>query len=332
MRAVIFDGKGGITLEERAIPALDADTVLIVPELVGICGTDLHLLDGEYPLGRFPRIGGHEFSGKVVATGAGVTRFAKGERVCVDPNIACGHCPMCRDDAPNLCLNLIPVGVTIDGAFAEYVAVPEKIVHALPESLDARSGALIEPMACVVHALERAPSLEARHVLVYGAGSIGLLAIALVRHRKAACIEVIEPSETRRRAAIEMGADSAYAPGTYERCEDVHVVIEASGHPSAVADALTRLAPRGTLVQMGVCAPEASIALRPYDLFKRELTLIGSQSLAGSYGRAIGIMAEMGDLGTRLVSHVVDLEDARTGFALARSEAARKVMIRCMQD
>jgi len=334
MRALVFDGRtsgyeGGMRLENRESPVAGPGEVLIAPELVGICGTDLHLLDGEYPLGRFPRIAGHEFSGRVLAIGPGVTRFAIGARVCVDPNIACGTCSMCREGAFNLCSNLVPVGVTIDGGFAEAVAVPEKIVHLLPQSLDAQAAALIEPLACVLHAFERAPTLQDASVLVYGAGSIGLLAIALARHQGAARIEVIEPSATRRAAALELGAEVAFAPGERETRRDVRFVIEASGHPAAVADALDRLAPRGVLIQMGVCAPEAQIALTPFDLFDRELSLIGSQSLSGAYGRAIEVMTMLAPALQGLVSHVFALDEAREAFATARSEMARKVLIRC---
>ncbi|WP_162922203.1 alcohol dehydrogenase catalytic domain-containing protein [Asaia bogorensis] len=329
MRALVFDGQGGMSLQSRAEPSLGDDSVLIAPSRVGICGTDLHLLTGDYPLGRFPRIAGHEFAGRVVAVGATVSLFAPGDRVCVDPNISCGQCAMCRAGAPNLCSHLVPVGVTIDGAFAERVAVPEKIVHRLPAHLDMASGALIEPLACVVHALERAPDLRGGSVLIYGAGSIGLMAIALARHHGAAHVEVIEPSATRRDAALDLGADGVFAPGERRIARDIGFVIEASGPPLAVADALKQLAPRGVLIQMGVCSPEATIALHPFDLFDRELTIIGSQSLSGAYERAIGITAALPDLAKKIVSHVYDLAEAPEAFAMARSETARKVQIRC---
>ncbi|WP_025840952.1 alcohol dehydrogenase catalytic domain-containing protein [Asaia platycodi] len=329
MHALEFDGQGGMTLVRRERPSPGMGELLVAPALVGICGTDLHLLDGDYPLGRFPRVAGHEFSGRVVAVGEGVTRFAPGDRACVDPNITCGHCDRCASGAVNLCRALVPVGVSIDGAFAEFVVVPEKIAYHLPAELDAQAGALIEPLACVLHGFERAPLPEGAAVLVYGAGSIGLLAIALALHEGAARVDIIEPSPVRRKAALEFGAHAAFAPGERAVCRDVDYVIEASGNRSAVADSLSHLAPRGVLLQMGVCPPDASIPLAPFDLFDRELTLVGSQSLSGAYARAIDVMGQLADLPAKLVSHVYDLQYAREAFTMARSENARKILIRC---
>lgn len=328
MRAVVLDGHGAVTINEVAEPAVGDLDVLIAPEAVGICGTDIHLASGDYPTGEFPVVPGHEFAGVVRAVGSGVTRFAVGDRVSVDPNVNCGHCEQCRAGATNLCEFLVPIGVTTDGAVAELVAVPERVVYALPEGTDWATAALIEPLACVLHAFGRiGDAIEGKRVLVYGAGSIGLLALALAKARGARSIAVIEPSPVRREAAAEFGADEVAAPGAGGAEADVDLVIEASGHPSAVADALVRLAKRGTLLQMGVVSPAATIDLRPYDLFDRELVIVGSQSLATSYADAVAEIGSLGDLAARMVTHTFGLEDYDAALDSARSETARKVHI-----
>lgn len=325
MRAVVLDGTGKIDIADIPTPTPAENDVVIAPEAVGICGTDIHLASGDYPTGTFPVVPGHEFAGTVTAVGTAVTAFAVGDRVSVDPNVNCGHCGECLAGATNLCENLSPIGVTVNGACAEYVAVPEKVVFKLPDGLDWATGALIEPLACVLHAFGRIGPLAGQRVLIYGAGSIGLLALAVAKARGAKRIEIIEPSPVRREAALEFGADSAGAPGTNSGVQDVDLVVEASGHPAAVSDAIGRLANRGTLLQMGVVSPTATIDFRPYDLFDREISIIGSQSLATSYPDAVTEIVTLDDLATRTVTHTFALEDYAAALDAAKSETARKV-------
>jgi 2-desacetyl-2-hydroxyethyl bacteriochlorophyllide A dehydrogenase len=327
MRAVVLDGHGSIEVQELSDPVPGDCDLVIAPAAVGICGTDLHLASGDYPTGTFPVVPGHEFAGTVVAVGSAVREFAVGDRVCVDPNVSCGQCEQCVVGATNLCPRLDPIGVTVDGACAERVCVPAKVAYHLPDDLDESSGALIEPLACVLHGASRIGPIEGRRVLVYGAGSIGLLATAYVKARGARSIGVIEPSPVRRTAALEFGADAVHAPGERPGERDVDLVVEASGHPDAVADALARLDKRGTLLQMGVVSPTARIDLFPYDLFDRELTIVGSQSLATAYPDAVRAIADLPELASRMVTHTFGLSDYAAALKAASSDSARKVQI-----
>lgn len=327
MRAVVLDGSGSVEVRETPDPVPGAAELVIAPEAVGICGTDLHLVMGDYPTGVFPVVPGHEFAGTVVSAGPRVRGFAAGDRVCVDPNIPCGACAQCLAGATNLCPNLAAIGVTTDGACAELVKVPAKVAYYLPDGLDAATGALIEPLACVLHARSRAGSFAGKRVLVYGAGSVGLLATAYAKADGARSVEVIEPRQVRRAAALEFGADRADEPGARRGERNVDLVIEASGHPSAVADALVRLGQRGTLVQMGVVSPKAHVELFPYDLFDRELSIVGSQSLATSYPEAVSAIGRLSGLASRMVTHTFGLADYAAALAAASSDQARKVQI-----
>lgn len=327
MRAVVLDGRGSIEQRDIPEPEPGPTDVVVAPEAVGICGTDLHLAAGDYPGGAFPVVPGHEFAGTIRAVGTAVTEFAVGDRVCVDPNPSCGRCEQCVAGATNLCEVIKPIGIAVNGACAELVCIPRDVVYRLPETVDATTGALVEPFACVLHAASRVGPFTNRRVLVYGAGSIGLLVVAYARAKGAASIEVIEPSPVRRSAAEEFGADLVHVPGERDSRHDIDLAVEASGHPSAVANAIVRLDKRGTLLQMGVVSPQASIDLFPYELFARELSLIGSQSLATSFGAAVTAMSDMPGLGAKMVTHRFPLEQYADALEAVRSDRSRKVHI-----
>jgi threonine dehydrogenase-like Zn-dependent dehydrogenase len=262
-----------------------------------------------------------------VEVGPGVEKFTVGQHVAVDPNVACGTCADCVAGQPNLCDFLVPIGVTSDGACAELVAVPEKVTYLLPDGLSMAAGALIEPLSCVLHALDRAPVLTGQRVAVYGAGSIGLLAVVVARAAGARSIHVVEPSPARRKAALDLGADSAVTPDEATVTRTIDIGIEASGHPSAVTAAIDALDKRGTLLQMGVVSSEQTIPLRPYDLFDRELTFVGSQSVATSFAAAVAMMPDLADTVERLVTHTFPLAQYGEAIAAAHSDSALKVHI-----
>ncbi|MGW3421967.1 alcohol dehydrogenase catalytic domain-containing protein [Streptomyces phaeochromogenes] len=328
MRAIVLDGMGGVELTEVPAPVPGPDDVVVAPTAVGICGTDLHLVDGSYATGRYPVVPGHEFAGTVVAVGAGVRALAPGDLVGVDPNVPCGRCRWCHVRAYNLCLRLEPVGVTRAGACAEQVVVPARVTYRLPGGIDATVGALIEPLACVLHALDRAPSLKDKDVLVYGAGSIGLLVCAVAQQRGAGRVQVVEPHQVRRDAALRLGADRAAAAASMlDLGHGAELVMEASGHPAAVADALARIAIRGTLVQMGVTAPETAVALHPFEIFEKELTVLGSNSLADCYPAAVEQISGLAAAIRPLVTHTLPLASYADALAVAASPEALKVHV-----
>jgi 2-desacetyl-2-hydroxyethyl bacteriochlorophyllide A dehydrogenase len=328
MRAAVLDGRGGVQLTDRPEPVPGADDVVIAPSAVGICGTDLHLADGSYATGRFPVVPGHEFTGMVAGLGRKVRKFTEGDLVGVDPNVSCGGCKWCKAGAMNLCRTLEPVGVTRDGACAELVAVPARVVYKLPSGLSPTVGALIEPLACVLHALDRLHAVVSRDVLIYGAGSIGLIAAAVCRAEGAARIQIVEPFAIRREAALRMGVHAA-APDPAELDLDggAEVVIDASGNLTAITDALSRVAIRGTFVQMGVTARSARVSLAPFDVFEKELTILGSNSVADQYGAATELAPDLAEPLSMLVTHRLPLEDYANALAAAASPEAIKVHV-----
>lgn len=328
MRAAVADGSGGIEVRDVPIPRPAEGSVVIRPIGTGICGTDLHLISGDYPHGRFPVVPGHEFAGHVTAVGAGVTGLSEGDYVGVNPNVACDRCTWCRSGATNLCTDLLPVGVAIDGSCAELVAVPEKIVFPLDERIPHAVAPLIEPFACVLHALERVPDWRGEELVVFGAGSIGLMAVILARAEGAAAVRVVEPNPVRRAAAASLGATQAVADPTELEGELFDLALDASGHPVAIGQAIDLLGPRGRLIQMGVASPAATVALRPYEVFAKELSVIGSNSLAEKYEESAARMVDLYAELAPLITATYPLEQYAEALAAAASPDQIKVQVR----
>jgi threonine dehydrogenase-like Zn-dependent dehydrogenase len=328
MTAVVIDGLGGVDLVEKPVPRPVDGEVLIAPQATGVCGTDLHLIDGTFPLSRYPVTPGHEFAGAVARLGAGVTGFHEGDLVCADPNVTCGTCRWCRAGALNHCPELDPLGLTRDGACAEYVSVPQVNVFALPSGVTAEVGALIEPLSCVLHAARRTPGWSGARVAVFGAGPIGLLAIAVALHRGAASVVTFELHEGRRRAALAVGAGAAYTDLVEDRGGGIFdIAVEASGQPSAIAAALKCLGPMGRLLQMGAANPDVTLPLAPSEVFAKELMIIGSFSVADAYAEAVDIVPDLASSLAPLVTERVALTQYREGLARVTAPSNIKVVI-----
>lgn len=327
MRAVVADGAGGIEVTDVAVPRAAEGQVIIAPVGTGVCGTDLHLVQGDYPHGRFPVIPGHEFAGYVTEVGAGVTRFAEGDYVGVNPNISCGSCTWCLRGATNLCLDLLPVGVAVNGSLAELVAVPDKIVFPISTKIEHRAAPLIEPFACVLHALERVPDWRDQEMVVFGAGSIGLMAVVLARAEHATDVRVVEPNAARRAAALQLGAVEAVASVDELTNGVFDLALDASGHPTAITQAIQALRQRGRLVQMGVASPTATVPLSPYEVFAKELSIIGSNSLAEKYEESAERMVDLqGDL-VGMITSTFTLERYADALAAATSPDQIKIQV-----
>jgi Zn-dependent alcohol dehydrogenases len=327
MRAAVLDGAGGIDITEIPIPVAGEGEVVIAPVGTGVCGTDLHLASGDYPHGRFPVVPGHEFAGYVTQVGAGVTKFKEGDYVGVNPNVSCGTCEWCQRGATNLCVNLLPVGVAVNGSVAEYVAVPARITYPISERITHRAAPLIEPFACVLHALERVPDWSKQELVIFGAGSIGLMAIILGHAEGVAGIRVVEPNPTRRKAAADLGAIQAVASADELDVTAFDLALDASGHPAAIAQAVTSLGPRGRLIQMGVASPTATIPLNPYDVFAKEISIIGSNSLAEKYEESAERMIDLQEELSQLVTSTFKLEQYADAMAAATSPEQIKVQV-----
>jgi 2-desacetyl-2-hydroxyethyl bacteriochlorophyllide A dehydrogenase len=292
MRAVIWEAPGQLSVTEAADPTPGHGELVIQVGACGICGTDVHIADGEFPPTPYPIIPGHEFAGRVVARGPGVPAgWREGERVAVDPSLFCGHCPACRSGRGNLCANWNAIGDTVNGAFAEYVAVPAANTYRIPDSVDEAQGALIEPLSCAVHGLRRIGPVIGQDVLLTGAGTMGLLLLQLLKHAGAGSVSVVDRNTSRLEAAKAAGADSVAGDVALLGRGDFAVAVDATGAPAAIEAGFGALGRGGRLLVFGVASGDAAVTLSPFRIYNDELTVLGSMAVLNSFSAAADLMA-----------------------------------------
>ena len=301
--------------------------VLIEVARAGICGTDLHILHGDYELARFPLTPGHEFSGRIAAVGEGVSRLVPGQRVTADPNIPCLRCPECERQAFNQCHDLQVLGVTRDGAFADYLVVPERVVYPVGE-MSYEDAAFIEPLACVAWGLERIAVEPGSNALVFGAGPMGCLLMQAVKAAGAARVAVVDVVPRRLEIARELGADLAVTP---EGSEDLsrlapygfELVADATGVPSVVERSVGHARPGGTIWIFGVTPGDARVSISPYEFFRRDLSLVGSFAVNRTFPQAIAMLQSGAVRVGPLVSHLLPLAQFAEGMRIAEEDPGR---------
>ncbi|UJW86315.1 zinc-dependent alcohol dehydrogenase family protein [Devosia sp. SL43] len=315
MRAVRLEALGALAMREIPRPTAGAGEILVRVLAAGICGSDRHMFRGEYPTGR-PVTLGHEFCGVVEAVGASVTGFDGGELVTVDPNIACNACRACHEGRPNLCDNLLAIGVFRDGGFAEFVAVPALQAHLLPPGLDPVHGAFSEPLACCLHALDVARIVPGGSVAILGGGVIGLLMVQLARVAGAGEVFLVTRQEARRALAMELGATATVDPASGDVVasvrrmsgQGVDVVLECAGVPETLQQGLKMLRKGGTLVLFGVTPDGVAVPVRPFDLLVNEIRLEAAYLNPHTHARAAAMVASGVLELDRLVTHQVGLD------------------------
>ncbi|MQA79138.1 MAG: alcohol dehydrogenase catalytic domain-containing protein [Streptosporangiales bacterium] len=279
MRAAVLNRPGDITLSEVPVPRPTADEALVKVAACGVCGSDLArmLHKGTY---RFPLICGHEFSGHVVETGADVHEARVGDLVSVPPMIPCFRCDQCQRGRFSLCEDYDYFGSRRDGAYAEYVCVPKSNLFVMPEGLDPRAAAMIDPAAIALHALRRTKLGIDQHVCVVGAGPIGLFAVQWARLGGAATVVAVDLNEEKARMALEAGADHAVSDGEEARAfapDGYDVVLESAGASAAVDLAVSLAARHGDVTFVGIPNSPVTLQEATFNRFLRfEVSLHGA--------------------------------------------------------
>ena len=284
MKAAVLTRPGRFELQRRPVPVPGPGEVLIRVARVGICGTDLHIFNGHYAADKLPLVPGHEFTGRIAALGPGVTGLRAGGKAVVDMNIGCGACFWCRRNEILNCPEMQQIGITTDGAFAEYLIVPARLVIPAPESIPDAVLALTEPLACVVRAARKARVTFGQSVVVIGAGPIGNLHVQLLRTIGAAPIIVADLSPDRVAMAVAAGADIGVSDpaelrdrvlaATAGRGADV--AIESVGNAGLYAAAMGLIRRGGHLAAFGLTGPEATLPLNILETILHETSVKGS--------------------------------------------------------
>ena len=326
MKAMLLEAPGELAMREMAEPAAGADEVLIRVAACGICGSDVHGYDGSSGRRIPPLVMGHEAAGVVAAVGAGARRFAVGDRVTFDSTVFCGECFFCRRGEINLCDRREVVGVSCQefrrhGAFAELVAVPERIVHALPEEMEFAEAAMLEAVAVALHAVHLTEATAESRVLVIGAGMIGLLIAQSLVATGCGRVLVADVDETRLRLAREMGAAKTLCASGDELVaavlretdgRGVDAVLEAVGRDETVRAAVDAVKKGGTVTLVGNITPTVTLPLQK--VVSRQIRLQGSCASCGEYPEAIALVSAGKIRVKPLITAVAPLEDGAEWF------------------
>jgi L-iditol 2-dehydrogenase len=342
MQALVLTDYRKLELHDVERPTIGPDEVLVRVAACGICGSDVHGYDGSSGRRRPPIIMGHEAAGTIAEVGAAVDRAKVGDRVTFDSTISCGQCEACERGDVNLCVSRRVLGVSCgdykqNGAFAEFVAVPQHILYPLPRELPFEHAAMIEPVSVAVHAADRLQVEPGDRAVVVGSGMIGLFVIQALR--VAGCGEVIaiDVDDSRLEIAKELGAsttlnssqtDAIAAVMELTNGEGAEVAAEVVGNGAALATAIGSTRRGGKVGLIGNLAPEVPFPLQA--VVTRELTLVGNCASAGEYPRAIALVASGAIRVTPLIDAVAPLAEGPQWFErlYAREPGLMKVILR----
>ena len=334
MNALLLKEYMQLEMVDMPVPEIGPEEVLVRVRACGICGSDVHGLDGRTGRRIPPLVMGHEAAGEVVATGAAVADLAPGDRVTFDSTVYCGRCFYCTRGEVNLCdrrevLGVSPGPYRRHGAFAEYVSVPRRIMYRLPDALSYEQAALIEAVSVAVHAVNLTPVRLGDTAVVVGTGMIGLLAIQAARLAGCARVIALDPDETRLKLARLVGASETINPKTAAAPEGVaDVAIECVGATDPVRTAIAAVHKGGAVTLVGNVTPDIDLPLQ--SVVTRQIRLQGSCASNGEYPACIALMASGAIQVDPLISAVAPLQDGPAWFdRLYRHEAGlMKVILR----
>ena len=300
MKALQYVGNHTLELRDLPDPLIEPGYVIIAPEAVGICGTDVHIVEGEFS-STPPVTLGHEVAGKVVEVGAGVTGLKVGDMITVEPHKYCGVCLYCQIGYEHMCVKKEAYGVHVSGGMAQFQKIPAKIAYKLPEGTPASIGALTEPLACVVHSMDRLQALSGLPILIVGTGPAGSLLVALSKMTGLYPIVTIDGRKDRQELAKSMGADF-----TFDSMEQVEqqfqeftqgfgfpFVVDAVGSPKVLESLMKVASRRATILVFGVASPAAEWVVSPNEIYAKELTIVGSAINPFTHRRALSLLQRL---------------------------------------
>jgi 2-desacetyl-2-hydroxyethyl bacteriochlorophyllide A dehydrogenase len=291
VKAAVITGVGSVEVTTVDDPTPGRREVVVDVAACGLCGTDLHILQGEFAP-TLPVVPGHEFAGTIAAIGAHVTEVAVGDRVAVDPSLYCFECHYCRLGKNNLCERWGGIGVTTAGGAAQYAKAPVANCVKLPDDMRLEDAALIEPLSCAVRGYDVLTSQLGAHVLIYGSGTMGLMMLQLAKRVGAASVDIVDLNPERLKTAELLGVTATGAtPDEFERPYGWELVIDATGNTKAIQDGLGRVGKGGTFLQFGVSDYAARATIEPYKIYNQEITITGSMAVLHSYERAAELFA-----------------------------------------
>lgn len=337
MKASRFLGNKTFAVTDLPTPHAGPGELVLRNQVCGVCGTDVHIYHGEPGSADVnpPVVLGHEYSGEVVEVGEGVTGFAVGDHVTVDPNIYCGHCSYCQNGKKQLCPSMEAIGVTRDGGFAQYSRIPAAQAFKLEPTVPWEAAAMAEPLACCLHGIDLAGIQVGDKVCVVGGGAIGLLMVQLAKLSGASQIVLSEPNEKRRQVGLQLGANAAIDPTRPDAQEafaqvlggGANVVIECVGNVPAVKSAFQFAGKGATVLLFSVPKVDATFDLPLFDVYKKELTIKGSFVNPDTHARAVALINSGKVDFDPIITHRFTLDQLPEAIAMQMSDASIKVVV-----
>lgn len=333
MKAAVLEAVKRVAIREVPEPIIGPRDVLVRSKACGICGTDVHIWEGDF-FPTFPLIPGHELAGEVAKVGAQVEDLKVGDRVMVDPTVTCEECHFCMINRQNHCLKWNAVGVTRDGGFAEYVRVPAKNCYRF-ERVSFGEAAFCEPLACVVFGQDRARIDIGSEILILGAGPIGQLHLQASRVNGAAAVTVVDVVESKLQMARESGASETVIADNalQERLKKIaphgfDVVIDCTGVAKVLADSLKYVKSGGKYLVFGVCGPHDKVEISPFEIYRRDIEIIGSFAIRRTYDRAFKLMEHGAVDVKKLIFETFRAEELTRGLEMMKKgQAPMKLQI-----
>ena len=333
MKAMVLRAPSNLVLDEVPRPEVPPGHVLVRITNTGLCGTDLKIYKGAIPA-KYPLIMGHEMIGELVG-GEPPAGIHKGDRVIIDPVLACGTCFHCRIGQTNLCPAGGLIGRETNGGFAEYAAVPARLVFRLPDSIDSRTAPLIQVATTCLHAQRLTSSFEGQSVAVIGLGVSGQLHVQIAKARGAATVIGISRSAFKNDLAKQLGADFTIeaGPTAIQKVLDAtdgrgaDVVIECTGVMAMLADSIRMVRFGGRIILFGIMSAKEG-ALPFYDLYFKELTLINNRAATSEdFPLMIDLVARGAVRLEPLVTHHMALSELETALEMVEDGADRRLKI-----
>jgi 2-desacetyl-2-hydroxyethyl bacteriochlorophyllide A dehydrogenase len=322
MRAAVYTKKETIEFRELPMPKPEPDELVLKVLGCGVCGTDQHIYMGEVPLARPPVVLGHEFVGEIVELGKEVKGLKLGDWISGDPLSPCGYCESCQEGKYNHCSNLIVNGYHITGGFAEYTKINRKQAYPISKKLGMKAGIIAEPLACVLNGYDLLNPQAGSNILLLGAGPIALLWTQLLKHSPVRQIIQAEIIESRCKAAKKYGADLVFNTSDKKVWKEIkkefpdgfEYVVDVTGNPEAVTEGLKLVKRYGIFMVFGVCPEDAQVPFSPYEMFAKEIKIIGAKMPPYTMGRTVALL-ESGKIDYNgIVSHVLPLKELVNAF------------------
>jgi 2-desacetyl-2-hydroxyethyl bacteriochlorophyllide A dehydrogenase len=335
MKSVVVYGPGDIRVEEKNIPQIEEDKVLIKVESCGICGTDLLLYQGKisvsFPYHNF----GHEYCGEVVEVGSKVKNVSSKDRVVVNPNYWCGYCYFCSMGEGHLCRNKKIFKAKSNGGFSEYVLVSEKLVHKIPKDLSSEHATFVEPLSCCLHGMDMLNIKIGATAAILGGGTIGLLMLQLMKLNGCAKVILSEPIEIKRQVAKGIGADIVVNPLKEDLAKvveantpyGVDIVIECAGVSDTIKESFNIVRDKGTILFLALSDQKLQLPFSHFQVVQKELNIRGAVFGHFTHERAIELLSDGKIHVEPIITHRYRLNDIKTAIEVCLQGKAIKTLV-----